>query len=62
MAAMWIAANNGAGKRRWYVMNDDPNAPLDQRYYTSSDNRLVRYASKQAAQETADTLNRRRQQ
>lgn len=58
---MWRPANNGSGKRIWFLVRGE-SVPLDQRYYYGKDERLVRYASMENAQRAADRLNRKANQ
>jgi hypothetical protein len=51
----WRPANNGTGKRIWFVYRDHPE--VSERYRWSSNGRLIRYGSMQAAQRAADRLN-----
>jgi hypothetical protein len=52
----WIPANNGGGKRMWFVMRGE-SVPIALRYHFDKNGRLVRYASCEAAQRAADKLN-----
>lgn len=54
-ARTWQAANNGNGKRRWFVMRGPQTCP---EYHDRADGRLARFASFEAAQARADRLNR----
>jgi hypothetical protein len=56
--ASWQPANNGAGKRRWFLIREDENLPVSERYYYDAGGKLARYASCEAAQAAADKLNR----
>jgi hypothetical protein len=57
----WRPVTSGQGKRPWYVARysgaDDMRVPQAQRYHYAASGNLVRYASQQAAQAAADTLN-----
>lgn len=53
---LWQAANNGAGRLRWFVYRDAPE--IQDRYLWTSNDRLLRFASCEAAQRRADQLNR----
>jgi hypothetical protein len=53
----WRPANNGAGKRIWFLYRDAPK--VGDRYHLNSNGQLVRYASMQGAQRAADLLNER---
>ena len=58
----WRPANNGSGKRIWFLTrysgNDDTSVPLADRYHYGANGNLVRYASYEAAQRAADKLNK----
>jgi hypothetical protein len=57
MTTPWRPANNGAGKRRWFLIRDDSSIPVRERYHFGSDGRLVRYASPESARRAADRMN-----
>lgn len=52
----WFPANNGSGKRMWFVMRPE-SVPIAERYHDGRDGRLVRYVRRQTAQRAADRLN-----
>jgi hypothetical protein len=54
--APWQPANNGAGKRRWFLYRDD-NTPFAQRWYLNSVGDLVRYVSYPSAKRAALRFN-----
>ena len=53
----WRTANNGSGKRRWFLIWSDESVPVSDRYYFAANGNLVRYVSHQSAQKAADRLN-----
>jgi len=53
----WQPANNGAGKRIWFLYREGESLSYDQRYHYATDGRLVRYASYDSAKRAADRLN-----
>jgi hypothetical protein len=57
VATAWRPANNGAGRRIWFVYRDAPK--VEDRYHLSGSGQLVRYASIESAQRAADLLNER---
>lgn len=54
----WRPANNGTGKRMWFLIRTvETGVPVAERYHYGQDGRLVRYASMAGAQRKADELN-----
>lgn len=51
----WRAANNGTGKRIWFLIRETPGQPAE--YHYGANDRLVRYGSYEAARTAADRLN-----
>jgi hypothetical protein len=62
----WRPANNGTGKRIWFLLRDgcetDQSIPLADRYHYGRNGNLVRYASQATAQRAADRLNAQEQE
>lgn len=60
----WRPANNGTGKRIWFLVrgDGDPRVPLKDRYHFGAGGNLVRYASVDSAQRAADKLNAARKE
>ncbi len=54
---IWYPANNGGGKRMWFVMRGE-SVPISLRYHFGKNDRLVRYATVRGAQRAADKLNK----
>lgn len=57
----WQPANNGTGKRIWFLYRDDI-TPIEDRYHHSANGALIRYASMANAQKAADKLNKQEAQ
>ena len=57
----WQPANNGAGKRRWFLIRgsgiESDRIPVRDRYHFNARGDLIRYASFQSAQRAAGQLN-----
>jgi hypothetical protein len=53
----WRAANNGNGKRMWFLIRTDESVPVSERYHYNGRGDLIRYASYKTAQYAADNLN-----
>ena len=53
----WRPANNGTGKRMWFLIREDQSVPVSERYHYGKNGRLVRFASMGNAQRAADRLN-----
>jgi hypothetical protein len=55
--APWEPANNGTGKRIWFLTRRDESLPVSDRYRFTSRGQLVKYKSFETAQKAADELN-----
>lgn len=55
MSGQWHPANNGAGKRIWFLYRDAD--AVSDRYHYASNGRLVRYATHESAKRAAERLN-----
>lgn len=53
----WVAANNGAGKNRYFVTRGTDSDPVEERYLFGKDGQLVRFSSAAAAQRRAEAMN-----
>lgn len=53
---MWQAANNGAGKMRWFLIKETPGEPTQ--YHERKDGQLRRFGSYEAANRAAELLNK----
>lgn len=53
----WRVASNGAGKRHWFLYRPVGRNGRREEYETKDGTRLVRFASLESAQRTADRLN-----
>ena len=53
---LWRPGNHGTGERAWFLVRAE-SVPIEDRYYTSADDQLIRYTSREAALETAVRLN-----
>jgi len=54
-SSAWHPANNGAGKRIWFVSRDAKE--IRDRYHFSTNGRLIRYGSHTSALAVAERLN-----
>lgn len=61
MLPEWRPANNGAGKRTWFLVrgygSESDRIPISERYYYNKRDDLIRYATMESAQKAADRLN-----
>jgi hypothetical protein len=55
MTSLWRPANNGTGRRIWFLYRDHPE--VHERCHWSRNGRLIRYASAASAQRAANRLN-----
>jgi hypothetical protein len=55
--APWEPANNGTGKRIWFLTRRDESLPVADRFRFTSRGQLVKYKSFETAQKAADELN-----
>lgn len=53
----WRPANNGSGKRMYFLMRDE-SVPIKHRYLEDGNGNLIRYARYETALKAADKLNR----
>lgn len=53
----WYPANNGIGKRTWFVMKDHPTKEYAREYAFRADGRLRKFATADAAERLAHRLN-----
>lgn len=55
----WEPANNGGGKRMWFLIRRTETLPISDRYHFNANGVLIRYASMAGAQEAANRLNKK---